>query len=89
MQFPDGVPEDLGHTGSAKALARAASDALRADDTAAAIALTSLAQVHAMLALTEVQQQLVWVTIDIRQHLEVLRLDAVPEIARVLRERTT
>ncbi|MFD5110607.1 hypothetical protein [Streptomyces cinereoruber] len=89
MDFPDGVSGDAGHVGSAGVLARAAAEALRADDPAAAAALTGLANVYATLALAETQQQLLWVAGDLRNHLELLRVDGVGEIARILRERPT
>ncbi|MEU9979255.1 hypothetical protein [Streptomyces sp. NPDC051014] len=87
MQFPDGVSGDVEHITSAEVLARAAQEAIEADDLAAASALTSLAHVYATLALAEGQQQMLWVAGDIRGHLENLRSDAVSDIARALRER--
>ncbi|MFK0229950.1 hypothetical protein ACIQUL_29760 [Streptomyces sp. NPDC090303] len=87
MDFPDGVSGEAGHIGSAGALAQAAAEALRADDPVSASAFTGLAQVHATLALAETQQQLLWVAGDLRDQLELLRVDGLGEIARALRER--
>ncbi|MFC8956522.1 hypothetical protein ACFT8P_28450 [Streptomyces sp. NPDC057101] len=87
MDLPDGISAEVGHIGSAGALARAAAEALRADDPASAAAFTGLAQVHATLALAETQQQLLWVVGDLRDHLELLRVDGMGEISRALRER--
>ncbi|MEU0002453.1 hypothetical protein ABZ069_36700 [Streptomyces microflavus] len=87
MEFPDGVSEDAGNIGSAGTLARAAAEALRADDLASASAFTGLAHVYATLALVETQQQLLWMAGDLRSHLELLRVDGMGEISRALRER--